>query len=195
MTREEFDKFSMQIVPHTYPGHENMTHQWWCQQNSEEFWNLLDIVSKINPKRVLEIGSAHGGNLCFFDQLVGKGGTVVGVDIDPGAFSILDKTMSGYKSISNIITIAGKQSKDVVNIVKKRFNNKQVDFLFIDGDHTYEGSKLDYTLYSKLVRPGGIIAFHDVAIEPGCTQAFNECPDPKEILQVHYMGIGVVYVQ
>ena len=29
--------------------------------------------------------------------------------------------------------------------------------LFIDGDHSYIGAKRDYEIYSRLVRPGGII--------------------------------------
>ena len=38
-----------------------------------------------------------------------------------------------------------------------------MDFLFIDGDHTEQGVAADYRDYHALVRPGGIIAFHDIA--------------------------------
>jgi predicted O-methyltransferase YrrM len=38
-----------------------------------------------------------------------------------------------------------------------------VDFLFIDADHTYEGVKRDFELYSTLVAEGGLIGFHDIA--------------------------------
>jgi hypothetical protein len=37
-----------------------------------------------------------------------------------------------------------------------------LDFLFIDGDHTYAGVKHDYNHYAPLVRAGGVIAFHDI---------------------------------
>jgi len=37
----------------------------------------------------------------------------------------------------------------------------QIDFLFIDGDHSYEGVKTDFELYSKLLSDKGIIAIHD----------------------------------
>ncbi len=37
----------------------------------------------------------------------------------------------------------------------------QIDFLFIDGDHSYEGVKTDFELYSKLLSDRGIIAIHD----------------------------------
>ncbi len=41
------------------------------------------------------------------------------------------------------------------------------DVLFIDGDHTYEGVHLDHANYSTMVKPGGIIAFHDALERPG----------------------------
>jgi hypothetical protein len=37
----------------------------------------------------------------------------------------------------------------------------QIDFLFIDGDHSYEGVKTDFELYSSLLSDRGIIAIHD----------------------------------
>jgi len=38
----------------------------------------------------------------------------------------------------------------------------KLDFFFIDEDHTYDRVKQDFEMYSKLVRPGGIIGFHDI---------------------------------
>lgn len=37
----------------------------------------------------------------------------------------------------------------------------KIDVLFIDGDHSYEGVKKDFELYSKILSPNGIIIFHD----------------------------------
>lgn len=37
----------------------------------------------------------------------------------------------------------------------------KIDFLFIDGDHSYEGVKKDFLLYSKLLSEHGIIMIHD----------------------------------
>ena len=34
--------------------------------------------------------------------------------------------------------------------------------MFIDGDHSFLGVVSDYALYSPLVKPGGVIAFHDI---------------------------------
>jgi predicted O-methyltransferase YrrM len=40
------------------------------------------------------------------------------------------------------------------------------EVVFIDGDHEYEAVSRDWSLYKDLVRPGGVLAFHDSV----CTQ-------------------------
>ena len=37
----------------------------------------------------------------------------------------------------------------------------EIDFLFIDADHSIGGCKRDFIGYSSFIRPGGYIAFHD----------------------------------
>ena len=37
----------------------------------------------------------------------------------------------------------------------------KIDLLFIDGDHSYEGVKKDFELYSKLISDNGMILIHD----------------------------------
>jgi hypothetical protein len=37
----------------------------------------------------------------------------------------------------------------------------KIDVLWIDGDHTYEGVKTDFELYSKILSDNGIIIIHD----------------------------------
>ena len=51
------------------------------------------------------------------------------------------------------------------NVVRKAYEaaGGPVDMVFIDGDHSYAGVLCDWLLYHKMVRPGGIVAFHDVA--------------------------------
>lgn len=46
----------------------------------------------------------------------------------------------------------------------------QVDFFFVDGDHTYDGLKADWQIVKRLLRPGGIAAFHDTACPPGAKE-------------------------
>ena len=54
--------------------------------------------------------------------------------------------------------------KSIINKVGNILNGEKLDFLFIDGDHEYEGVKKDYNNYSKYVKKGGLIAFHDICL-------------------------------
>jgi predicted O-methyltransferase YrrM len=75
-----------------------------------------------------------------------------------------------------------------------------LDFLFIDGDHSYEGVKKDWEMYSPLVRKGGLIAFHDIApnYDSGSRKFYNEIKDGFEHVEFvedaeqDIMGIGVL---
>lgn len=41
------------------------------------------------------------------------------------------------------------------------YDGRQVDMVFIDGDHSYEGAKGDIEAWLPLIKPGGIMAVHD----------------------------------
>ena len=53
-------------------------------------------------------------------------------------------------------------SPKTLNRITSIFGEDELDFLFIDADHTYEGVRVDFQLYSSLVRSGGLVAFHDI---------------------------------
>ena len=55
------------------------------------------------------------------------------------------------------------QTRRQVNLL---LEGEPVCLLFIDGDHSYDGVKKDFALYSPLVKREGIIAFHDIAPSP-----------------------------
>jgi len=59
----------------------------------------------------------------------------------------------------------------------ERVSDLSVDVLFIDGDHTGNGVKQDWEMYSQLVVPGGWIVFDDYNDEkysPDVKQAVND---------------------
>jgi predicted O-methyltransferase YrrM len=48
--------------------------------------------------------------------------------------------------------------------LQKLLKGRLIDFLFIDGDHMYEGVRRDFEMYAISVAQGGIVAFHDAFI-------------------------------
>lgn len=63
-----------------------------------------------------------------------------------------------------------------------------IRLLFIDGDHSYEGSQLDFDSWSPHVVPGGLIALHDIGHWEGVTRFYQErmaSPGPyEEVLEL-----------
>ena len=89
--------------------------------------------------------------------------------------------------------------------VRRILGDEKVDFLFIDGDHTYEGVKRDFEMYSPLVKEGGIVAFHDICPHPPETKCevskfWNEVKQKYRHVEIvedwnqKWAGIGVLYV-
>lgn len=75
-----------------------------------------------------------------------------------------------------------------------RLQGRTVDFLFIDGDHSYEGLQGDWEAWRDLVAPGGIVALHDTrGGRFGCQRYMEEVivPDPafECISEVHRLTV------
>lgn len=67
------------------------------------------------------------------------------------------------------------QIKDRAENVVERFKDESIDFLFIDGDHSYEAVKRDIAMWLPKVKTGGIICGHDYGKkEYGVTEAVHE---------------------
>jgi len=146
------------------------------QQIRDEFKELCEIFKEKSPGVVLEIGTADGGTLFCFSKLAPADATIISIDL-PGKFGGYPGwKIPLYKSFgkSNQKMFLLKQdlhTEETLRAVKDILNGRSVDFLFIDGDHSYKGVKKDFEMYSPLVKKGGIIAFHDVVIHPkesGC---------------------------
>jgi len=90
-----------------------------------------------------------------------------------------------------------------VAALAKELDGRLIDCLFIDGDHSYEGVRADYAMYSHLVRPGGLIAFHDIVLHSsqsvGVSRLWDEIKDDMAIEIIDpsdppWAGIGVLRV-
>jgi predicted O-methyltransferase YrrM len=49
---------------------------------------------------------------------------------------------------------------------RRSLRGQSLDFLLIDGDHRFDGIRQDFLMYGPLVRPGGLIAIHDIVSAP-----------------------------
>ena len=177
-----------------------------------EILELANIVFKLKPRYVLEIGTANGGTLFLWSRVSSDDANIISIDLPGGSFGggyswWRISLYKGFAKARQRIYLLRRDSHDYETLyaVKKILGRNKLDFLFIDGDHSYEGVKKDFIMYSPLVREGGVIAFHDIVKHPpetGCEveKFWNEIKHSyrhREIindLNQKWAGIGVIYV-
>jgi len=143
-------------------------------QVRSEIIRLTEHVRQRQPQTIVEIGTAHGGTLFLWCRLAHPNATIISLDLPGGIHG------GGYPywktwiyrrfplATQKLHLLRGdSHSPEMLARLKNLLpGDGKVDFLFIDGDHTYEGVKADFEMYSSLVRPGGLIAFHDICKHP-----------------------------
>jgi predicted O-methyltransferase YrrM len=138
-------------------------------QKPSEFSALLEVVAGDPPQRLLEIGTYAGGTLWAFSQLARPDAIIVSVDLPGGRFGggyspEQRRRFENFCRWEQRVVALPLDSHDPATVreVQDALGGRALDFLFIDGDHTYQGVKRDFELYSPLVRTGGVVALHDI---------------------------------
>ena len=138
-------------------------------------------------KNIVEIGVATGASSMVWQKFLAPDGKLIGVDInlnDPsqGLYGKMEEVKERFKDDKRVSFIIG-DSRATETLIKARelLNNEPIDFLYIDGEHSYQGAKEDYRMYSPLVRSGGIIAFHDATRNSNVRRAI------EDVVEVYYL--------
>jgi predicted O-methyltransferase YrrM len=113
----------------------------------------------------VEIGVFEGVNTVIIGKALANGGRLFGIDpffrgrLGICYHKIIAELHLKRNGVAKSVGIIEKLSFDAVDDVPEK-----VDFIFIDGDHSYEGIDKDWKLYANLLKPGGIMALHDTSI-------------------------------
>ena len=137
-----------------------------------EIENLQLTVANHQPKIIVEIGTANGGTLARWLEIP-SAEIVISIDYPIGIHG-----GQGFEERTYVISDALEQA----NLTNKQFyaingdskhpylvarleeilDGKKIDFLFIDGDHTYQGVKGDFDIYKQFLNENSIVGFHDI---------------------------------
>lgn len=167
----------------------------------EELRQLVNLVAWFKPQTILELGVCHGGSFKMWEELVPMDGLLIGVDR-------LNVVQWDWKWSPKLVDYIQRDLDDPLTYleVTKALGSEDVDFLYIDANHYYEGFKRHFDLYAPLVRDGGLIAFHDIRDNTGSGYGvgryFNELKEQYKWLEILVPitgplpgadGIGVVF--
>ena len=158
---------------------------------------LYDIIDSYNSENLiyLEIGSFAGGSasLVSTNKKVSK---VISIDIGrPVNKEVPIRNVNKFKHTYCDYTYVEGDSTLQTTIDKLKSLTDNVDILFIDGDHSYNGVRKDFNNYKDLVKKGGYIIFDDYMDQIHSPEVKSAVDDIVNILnQEDYDIIGsIVY--
>ena len=179
-------------------------------QKMSEVAPFLALVGR--PRTIVEIGAGKGGMLAAFCAAAREDATIVCVDLEDGRYGggasdAQLRSVANAKASQKLHLVRGDSLDPAIHEHTAMLTPNGVDVLFIDGDHTFDGVSGDFRMYSPLVVPGGIVAFHDIlphSIVLDCqvdrlwaslSGSKREIVAPRELLRGGtWGGIGVLEV-
>lgn len=171
------------------------TKYFFCQ-NLKEFCALLEVMK--GSKSILEIGSRFGESLRWFAANCPHGSRIVTVDIGQCPDMPDIKTCEWWDDVCNEL----RPNYDLHQIYGDSHAKETIekitalgpyDFVFIDGDHSYDGCSRDWENFGHL---GKIVAFHDTVTIRDVRDVFLMASGDKrkqEFYEPTGFGIGVLW--
>lgn len=179
-------------------------------QIKEEITELLKLLIKIQPRVICEVGTGWGGTLFLFSRCCKQNAMLISIDLPESLGGSSGWRIPIYKSLvrpNQKLYLVRGDSRDfsAIHEVKRVLGKRKIDFLFIDGDHTYESVKADFENFGPFVKPNGIVAFHDIV--PGPPRRVGGVPRFWKEIRKNFRyqqivkdwkqggwGIGIIYV-
>ncbi|MDH3317986.1 MAG: class I SAM-dependent methyltransferase [Gammaproteobacteria bacterium] len=144
------------------------------QQNPDEYAEFVCFMAnEVAPAELaLDIGIAAGGQTKFLRDYYPVAKTIV-VDIgEHPKFHHWQRIKPTVKTEIVLELIEDSHTKSVREALKPYAG--QVDFAFIDGDHSYKGLKQDIDLAKTVARKDALFVLHDTLAVPDCKRVFDE---------------------
>lgn len=140
-------------------------------QKVGELAPLIALLRERRLRTVVEIGSDRGGTFYAWCRLAEPDALLVSIDL-PGS-NTDPARLRGYGGPGQQLyfVAADSHAPATRDELAGLLGDRRIDFLLIDGDHTYEGVRADFELYAPLVAADGVVAFHDVVphtTDPAC---------------------------
>lgn len=172
------------------------------QQIPAEIEQLAREVERTAPLTILEIGTSSGGTLYIWARYVKDCRRIISIDLPEGyPYKKIDFFRLFDSSKKFCFLRGDSHSATTVKMLAQILGDDRIDFLYIDGDHSYEGVRKDFNAYRKFMARKGMIAFHDIVHHPGYgverfwKEIKNQYPS-KEIVfsrDQNGFGIGILY--
>lgn len=151
------------------------TNNWFDEARS--VWS--ELIPRVNPDKVLEIGSYEGASACFLIDIIGaakpiefhcidnwEGGLeheALGVDMAAVEQRFLANIKLSITAASHPVKLVIHKGQSDFSLCKLVADGKSgfFDFIYVDGSHQAPDVLCDAVIAFRLLRVGGILAFDD----------------------------------
>jgi len=123
---------------------------------------LYDVVTHTNGSRTLEVGLAYGISALHILQALQDNGGGAHTAVDPyqqkwwNGIGVLNVKRAGLQDIFRCFV-----EPSYMVLPRLLGDKERYDFIFIDGNHRFEFSLLDFFYTDRLLQTGGRIMLHD----------------------------------
>jgi len=171
---------------------------------------ISNLVKKLNPQRIFEIGTFQGRTTLNIALNAGNNAEIITLDlpaselsstqmeIEKGEIRYVKKDVSGERFIGHPVSYKIRQVfGDSATFPFSDYKNS-IDLAFIDGSHAYDYVLNDSKKVLSMMRPGGLILWHDYTNWEGVWSALNELynanADFKNIKHIGGTSIAILEV-
>ena len=163
---------------------------------------LYGLVKSIKPQVVVEIGSARGRSACFMGMALKENGFGKLFAIDPHTKTDWNdnNSVDTHEVLRDNLKKLHLESivevlRETSDLVASRWT-LPIDLIFIDGDHSYEGVKRDWTLFMPFVQTFGGVVFHDTlwSLDPTPEYARPDMGVPRFVEELRVAGYPVITI-
>lgn len=167
-------------------------------QYPNQLAKFAQYIHDLNISSYLEIGCRHGGTFIFNSEILSINNSNIKLyacDIIP-----ISDMLTEYLKIKNFHYIHESSSS---SSFKNFCITNPIEFVFIDGDHSYHGVKNDFEIFANL-KETKYLVFHDISSDacPGVKRLWSEIKndsrfntlefcDQYDSVNGQYLGIGI----
>ncbi|GBD00203.1 hypothetical protein HRbin17_02741 [bacterium HR17] len=173
----------------------------------EELVVLACLVRHLRPKRLVEIGTAEGRTTLNFALHAPEDAEIITLDLPPeqtGAPTLSRGPDYAQLNISEP-GVFFRHHPDIARKIRLVLANsttfdwtpyeRSVDFVFLDGAHDYESVRKDSENALRIVRPGGVIVWHDYGNWDGVSRCLNELGEKLPIVWLEQTSLACLKVE
>ncbi len=124
-------------------------------QQPEDMFRIQELICRIKPDYIVEIGIAHGGSIIYHASLCSMigNGNVIGIDIEIRPHN--KKAIESHYLYRYITMFEGDSTNpEIIEKVKEKIYSNDTDprvIVILDGDHTKNHVLQELNLYSQFV--------------------------------------------